>query len=299
MPADSDPSSSPEPAPPAAAPWPPAGLAEAGLYPSERAADQHGLVVLAMGLEYWNFALADGWHLLVTASALPAVREQLARFDRESVGWPPRPAPAAPPARPVDFRPALLWVAAVLLAWLGQHLWPLTWPSRGALESTALFDRAEIWRPFTALFLHADTGHLVGNLIAGYGVFAAVGATCGQTRGWALLALAAILGNSVSAALHYPELYRSLGASTAIFAGLGLLTGRASRALSSALTAPPWRALLLPLATGAVLLALYGGGSPSPEVPTRTDLLAHAAGFASGLVLGFLFGLPPKTRGTT
>ena len=41
------------------------------------------------------------------------------------------------------------------------------------------------------------------------------------------IAIAAVAGNFAIAGLNYPGPYRSIGASTAVFAGLGLLTGRA------------------------------------------------------------------------
>lgn len=286
------------PSPPAPIPEEPplpAGLAEAGVYPNLPAADQHGLVILALGEEYWCLPAEPGYRLLVPAAALPEVRDQLARFDRESIGWPPRPSAPDRPVTPVNFGPALLWMLSVLLAATAQQVWPLSLPAAGALDSSALFDRGEVWRLATALFLHADYAHLVGNLIAGLGVFAAVGATLGQRRGWLLLAGAALLGNAASAALHYPGPYRSLGASTAIFAGLGLLTGRASRVRQRAGRRWHWRPLLLPLATGAVLLALYGGGS-ADDFSRPTDLIAHTTGFAAGLVLGFGWGRAPDRR---
>ena len=97
----------------------------------------------------------------------------------------------------------------------------------GALDTQAVFDRGEWWRLGTALFLHADFGHLISNVLSGMFAFAAVLSTIGRRQGWLLLALASATGNLAIAALNYPGPYLSLGASTAIFAALGLLTGRA------------------------------------------------------------------------
>ena len=102
--------------------------------------------------------------------------------------------------------------------------------------------------------------------------------------------LASIAGNLTVAALNYPGPYRSLGASTAIFAGLGLLTGRAIRVLRRPGRPHPWRAMFAPLAAGITLLALFGAGG------LQTDVGAHLMGFAAGLVLGFAAGLPSPGR---
>ena len=53
-------------------------------------------------------------------------------------------------------------------------------------------------------------------------VFSAVVATFGLRASWGLIAGAAITGNLATVALHSGDDYRSLGASTAVFAALGL-----------------------------------------------------------------------------
>jgi rhomboid protease GluP len=105
--------------------------------------------------------------------------------------------------------------------------------------------------------------------------------TIGRRRGWLLLAVASLAGNLAITALNYPGPYRSLGASTAIFAGLGLLTGRAVRVLRWTHRPRRWRPVFGPLAAGLTLLGLFGAGG------LHTDVGAHLAGFAAGLILGF------------
>jgi len=257
-----------------------AELNEAAVYSNSAEGFEHGLVVLAMGLPYWLVASDSGYRLLVEPPMLASVREQLACFDRESVGWPPPPVTDDSPARRAERSTPLLWVLAVLIMYHLQVASVGVWEEAGALDSQAMFDRGEWWRPVTALFLHADLGHLLANVLSGYFVFSAVLSTFGRGRGWLFLALSAIGGNSVVAALNYPGPYRSIGASTAVFAGLGLLTGRAVRALRPKETGHRWRAVFVPLAAGATLLGLFGAGG------LHTDVVAHAAGFAAGLILG-------------
>jgi membrane associated rhomboid family serine protease len=260
-------------------------LVAAGVYATPAEGFDHGLVVLAIGESFYLAPADDGYRLLVEPAALAAVREQLACFDRESIGWPPRPVFEERPVRRLELFTPLLWAFLVMAVFWGQGAWPGRWEEAGALDPRAIFDQGEWWRLATALFLHADVGHLVGNVLSGIFVFAAVVSTIGRRRGWLLLALASLAGNLAVAALNYPGPYGSLGASTAVFAGLGLLTGRALRVLQRPDRPHRWRAVFEPLAAGLTLLGLYGAGE------MHTDVEAHLMGFAAGLVLGFAAGL--------
>jgi membrane associated rhomboid family serine protease len=265
-------------------------LAEAGAYATAAEGFEHGLVVLAMGRPYWLVHAGEGFRLLVEARGIGEVSGELACYDRESAGWPPRPAVRAP-ARGFELATPVLWAASVAGVYCCQCLWPGSLEDAGELDSVAVYGRGEWWRAATALFLHADIGHLVSNALAGIFAFSAVISTFGRARGWAALAVAAVAGNLAVAGVNYPGPYRSLGASTAIFAGLGLLTGRAVRAVQRDRTPRSLRALLAPLAAGLALLGLYGAGG------INIDVGAHAAGFLSGLALGFAIGVPAPRGG--
>lgn len=262
-------------------------LVEAGAYQTAKDGFDHGLVVLAQGLPFWLLPREGGFRLMVEPSVADEVRRQLACFDRESAGWPPPPFVDRTVRRNVELFTPLLWVLVVLACfWMqGSHG---GWTAAGALDARALFDRGEVWRPFTALFLHADAGHLVSNALSGVFVFSAVLTTIGLHRGWALIALAAVAGNVAVAALHQAEDYRSIGASTAIFAALGLLTGRAIRVVMRVRHPHRWRTVFVPFAAGVAVLGLYGAGGQ------QVDVLAHVTGFAAGLLLGFVGVEEPK-----
>jgi len=260
----------------------PGELAVAAIYPTSAEGFEHGLVILAMGHPYWLAYSDAGYRLLVEPGALAFAQEQLACYDRESVGWPPPPAAVELPVQKAGRLTPLAWMLAVLAAYRFQHASAGSWEAAGALDSGALFDRGEWWRPVTALFLHADLGHLLANVTSGFFVISTVLSTIGRARGWLLLAGAAIIGNVAVAALNYPGPYQSIGASTAVFAGLGLLTGRAARVLCTGGADHRWRGVFVPLAAGATLLGLFGAGG------LQTDVVAHATGFAAGLALGAL-----------
>jgi membrane associated rhomboid family serine protease len=253
----------------------------AGVYATHEDAFQHSLVVLAMGRECWLVPQEDGHHLRVRVCDLPAARRQLASYDRESIGWPPRifiePGPAL---KRLPLTP-LLWIIAIfMLYWLQGERPGLT--EGGLLDASRVFGHGEWWRIGSALGLHQDLGHVVSNAGGGLLVFSALISSFGLRRAWTWLALAALSGNALAVLMHHGTDYRSLGASTAVFAGLGLLTGRATQAMRRSGHPQRWRALLVPLLSGVAVLGLMGAGG------ANIDLLAHATGFASGLLLGFL-----------
>lgn len=276
LPSDSVPPSAPSESPPAV-------LAEVGVYRTAADGFDHGLVVLALGHAYWLEDAGDGFRLMVEPDAVEAVRRELECFDRESRAWPPPRPPDHPALRRVDLFTPLLWVLAELAAFHAQQ-GSAVWTRAGVLEPQGLFARGELWRPFTSLFLHADASHLVSNLLGGLLAFAAVVSTLGRLRGWLLIGVAAVAGNVIVAAVHRADGYQSLGASTAVFAALGLLTGRATRRAGRGKGWARWRGFFLPLATGLSVLALYGAGG------WQVDVLAHIAGFAAGVTLGLFAG---------
>lgn len=273
-----------EPSPDVAAESMPPDLVEVGSYRTAHEGFEHGLVVLASGRACWLLPAGDQHRLFVEPAAAEEVRVQLARFDRESLRWPPPPILDPWQGRGLAMITPLLW-AAVILAIFHVSARSPAWTELGALDASAVFDRGEVWRAATALFLHGSAAHVISNTLSGVLVFSAVLSTIGRVRGWLLLALSAIAGNVAVAAVNYPGPYQSVGASTAIFAGVGLLTGRAIRVIARSQHPHRWRAMFVPFAAGLTVLALYGAGE------MRVDVGAHLTGFLAGLALGFAAAL--------
>lgn len=275
-----------EPAPaPAAVPVDDA--IEVGVYASFAEGSDRGLVVLAMGRPYWLIEERGGFSLQVEPAAAASVREQLARFERESLRWPPAPIATPPAVARGAIADALLGVLVLIGCFRSELRWPRL-AEAGALDAAKLFHEGELWRPATALVLHADARHLLANALMSLLVVTATIATFGRWRGWLLLPASAIAANVAAAALRLGEPYRSLGFSTAIFAGIGLLTGNAIRTAARSAHPHRWRAMFVPFAAGVTALALYGAGG------LRVDVLAHACGFAAGLIAGGMIGAPAE-----
>ncbi len=260
----------------------PAGTVDAGLYGTQAEGLEHSLVVLAMGEDCWLVPDEAGHHLRVEPAAAAAVRRQLENFDRENLGWPPH-APLvelAPVRRHPPLSP-LLWLLAILAVFWAQlrsSVLTETW----LLDADRVFGHGEWWRMGSALWLHDDLGHLVSNAGSGLLAFSAVVLTFGPVGGWIRILVSALAGNLAAVAVHHGGGYRSLGASTAVFAGLGLLTGQAVRAAARAGPRRRFRPILVPLAAGLAMLGLFGAGD------VNVDVLAHATGFGAGLAVGFV-----------
>lgn len=265
---------------------PPETLVEVGRFSEASEAHEHGLVVLALGWPYWLTSPAGEPHrLLVEPPAVSVVQRHLTAYGRERSGWPP-PAMADPwVGRPLAWLTPALWSAFVLACYLRQA----PWVEAGVLDAQAVFDRGEWWRIATALFLHGSGAHVIANALSGILIFTATVATLGVRRTWLLIAVSAVLANLAMAGAHYPNEYRSLGSSTALFAAVGLLTGRAIRVVARSLHPHRWRAMFVPLAAGGTVLALHGASGEN------VDLGAHLVGFLTGLVIGFSFGAPASS----
>jgi membrane associated rhomboid family serine protease len=259
-------------------------LVEAGIFATAAEAAEYGLVVLALGHPYWLLDGRDGFRLMIEREAAERAQAHLAAYARERTRWPPPPITDPWRPRKSDLLTPLFWAAAILAVFEFKSKSP-SWVEGGALDAHALFERGEWWRPVTALFLHADAAHVISNALSGLLVFSAVISTLGRLRGWSFLLLAGALGNIAVAAINFPTPYSSVGASTAIFAGVGLLSGRAIRVAWRSTHPHRWRAMFAPFAAGAIVLALYGAGGQ------RVDVGAHLTGFLAGLLLGYLGGL--------
>lgn len=137
--------------------------------------------------------------------------------------------------------------------------------------------RGEDFRAITALFIHDDLGHLLGNL-SGLLIFGSpLIHVTGFGTGPLMLLCTGATGNLMNA-LIFRTARLSIGASTSVMGAAGLLVafqitrnGKISRSQ-----------LILPLIAGALLVGFLSQGE-------RTDVSAHIFGFLSGLCQGLPF----------
>lgn len=258
-------------------------LEAVAVYPDLETAEEHALVAVAADAEIWLAASpaegAPGFALLTEIGQAPRLRAEVAAYEAEQDAA-RSVVPLAVPHFPAAPWLAFYWALSLVVAFLFQSREPgLTdW---GVSSSLGLFDESEWWRPFTALFLHADLSHLGGNLVFGCLFAPFVARMIGGYLGWLLILVGGVAGNVLTAWLHYPDQYTALGASTAVFAALGMLTGGGILLAFLTPERAPWARVIVPLGGGVALLGWLGVGG------VNTDVLAHAAGFLFGLPLGF------------
>lgn len=269
-------------------------VADVDSYTGLHEAQEHALVILAMKQPCWvvEETSGGGYVLRADPDALPVIRREIDAYDAEQrLHRPVAPAPTSeePPLHPAGVAVALAWSLLLVAMFIWQHRDPSV-TKVAASSSTGLINDGDWWRPFTALFLHADAAHLAGNLFGGvvFGMLAS--RLMGAARAWLLILLSGTLGNACTSLLTYPAPFTSMGASTAVFAALGLLSGTGFVSLLRMGAKMPLLRLTAPVVAGVVLLGWMGGSAPG----TNTDVLGHVAGFACGLVGGVLCGI--RTR---
>ncbi len=251
-------------------------LVEVGRFGTTAEAEQRALVLAAVGIETHFLRDAGVVRLCVPAPDALRADYELACYEREN----------AAPRRPRFKGRAVLWrsegalvYAAVLLFFFGaerRDAFSIDWLSAGAANAGLIVD-GEWWRTITALALHADLGHLMSNLASGVIVSLLVAELLGSGLGWLAIVLAGAIGNALDALVHAAD-HTAIGASTAVFGGLGILSGHTRRSQII-----PWRGGLrrwAPIGAGIMLLAFLGFGGE------RTAVWAHVVGFAVGVAIG-------------
>src|SRR5690606_13555151 len=118
-----------------------------------------------------------------------------------------------------------------------------------------------------------------GNLLFGSVLGYLASRILGNGIAWGLIVLSAAAGNLLDAIL-LPVDHRSIGASTAVFAALGLLAAHGWR--SQDRSGMRWTRRFGPLIAGVALLGFTGSGGE------RTDVAAHLGGFACGVLAGLI-----------
>src|SRR2546422_609252 len=219
----------------------------------------------------------ERWALMVDEADLARAQAALRTFEREN----PPPAPRVQTSRSPT--PAVACGLLFFLSILAFHVWTgpessaSPWFSRGSADAAAIV-RGEWWRTVTALTLHGDAGHAVGNAVLGGLLLALLARAVGSGVASALVLLSGIAGTLAAAWLVRRD-FVSIGASTAVFGALGALAAFPQHRRR------PW----VPLGAGLALLAFLGTSK-------RADLAGHLCGFVAGLLLGAVASRLPPLR---
>jgi membrane associated rhomboid family serine protease len=254
----------------------------------KRKVNDWSLVLTAANVEHDVRPVELDWVVLVGDDDLAPALVALEAFDHEQ-----RQAAAGPPPVAEYGRThAALWYAAALVLfyfWVEYSPAGAVWEDGGRAYA-ARIRAGELWRVVTALTLHANLVHVLGNAVIGAVFAGALSRAVGPgTALWVML-LSGGLGNLVNALLR-GSAHAAVGASTAIFGAFGALAGlQSARRYHSILTR---RKAWVPAAAALAMLAMLGAGEDS-------DVWAHLfgllAGFGAGIGVANVFRRPPAPR---
>jgi membrane associated rhomboid family serine protease len=274
-----------------------AGLTALGPVPHERKARDHALVLQSMSIWHVIRRSYVGWVLLVRDADYAAASSAIDGYEEENRDWPPRPVRERPRHAASPVTPLLFLTLIAFFLVTGPAAADSHWFSQGTAVTREVLG-SQPWRAVTALTLHADGTHVLGNAISGTVFASAVHRRLGA-GGSALAILASgILGNLGNALWHRSigdPGHGSIGASTAVFGAIGLLAAtqvvvnfgvRAEDRKAKA--SRSWTDLAGPLVGGFALLGALGAGGPT------TDLGAHLFGFLAGVAIGAVAAWPQR-----
>jgi rhomboid protease GluP len=242
---------------------------------SEARVNELALVLVAREVPFQRRVGPSGFELWVPLLSAPVAAAELTLYRHENA----RAVGARPIEEVGEGWPVVIGYSAILcFVFIALYADPFDhdWLGVGRLEAGPML-AGEWWRAVTALTLHVELAHLGGNLAFGgfFGYF--MGRYLGSGVGSLTVLVAAAGANVFNAWIQGPA-HRSIGASTAVFAALGLLAVYSWR--RGFLRDTPWRARVAPLVAALGLLAFTGTAGEN------TDLGAHLFGFIAGCASG-------------
>jgi rhomboid protease GluP len=256
-----------------------------------RPCEERALVLVAVGIQGAVTFAGTGFILWVNEADAPQALAHLRQYDTENRPLPPPPPP--PRLYPYAWAGCLAYVLCLLgVAFLisGAHV-RLDAFDTGDLHAASV-RAGQLWRAWTALTLHIDGPHLAANLAVGvwFGYLAA--RQIGVGSAWLLIVTGAAIANLTEGFFGAPG-YRSVGASTAVFTALGVMS---AYSWGERYQFPQgWARRWGPLVAGVILLGWMGSGGSSEEGGPgvgNVDIYGHLAGFTVGIVLGTTAALP-------
>lgn len=195
------------------------------------------------------------------------------------------PPPQPKPVRHLEYQDALPGLVAYVLVvclvagMAGFSFFDSNWFVAGRVDGE-LIRNGEVWRLFTAQTLHSGVKHLLGNIVFGvfFGLFA--GRLLGSGVAWLAIVLAAATGNGLNTLL-LESAHRSIGASSAVFAALGVVAGYVWQ--GKLMSQDRWSNRYGPIVGGLALLMYTGTGGPNTDIGAH--LLGFVCGFGAGMIL--------------
>jgi rhomboid protease GluP len=250
----------------------------------EQETRDRALVLTAMNIEHHLDRGWVGWRISVPDHEEFRAQDQWRLYDLENI---PRNLASKgvgihEVVREGAVASTACWIFLLVAVYILQsrHAFGIDWVGAGRLDVGAIRS-GDWWRAITALTLHVDAPHLFANMGFGAVFGTLLGRAIGGGLAWFVILFGGAAGNLMNVAVQRPG-HTAIGASTAVFAALGLYaaylwTGR--RLIQNS-----WARRLSPVIGAVFMLAWFGTGDE------RTDIVAHLTGFLAGFGIGALLG---------
>lgn len=239
-----------------------------------------GLALASEGIQGRLTQDESGYTLWVHATDVERAEGFLRAFEQENQQTLPHPLP---PERPsfrgsAPFNGALAAMTAMVMffAFTGPRDAESIWFAQGSANADRIAT-GEVWRSLSALTLHADWAHVASNAVTGAFLLTFLGRSVGPGVAFALAVVAGATGNLINAALRITP-HISVGASTAVFGMVGILSGLSI--VHRHERNEDIRRVALPVAGALGILAMLGTAGD------RVDVWAHLFGLLAGLPIG-------------
>lgn len=242
-----------------------------------KACSDRGLVLHSLNIPYE--ILSDGQRSMVVVPSqhLEKAKYEIWQYEQENRQR-TIPAPRVSPViqNGVPGVVAYVIVISIVALLASESAFDRNWLSVGRVDGV-LIREGEWWRAITALTLHSGLTHFAGN--AGFGALFGImaGRVLGSGVTWLTVVITSGVANLINTLL-LDSSHRAIGASTAVFAALGLVAGFVWR--GELMKQDRWPYRIGPIVGGIALLAYTGTGSEN------TDVGAHLSGFACGFFAG-------------
>ena len=220
--------------------------------------------------------------IFIATPLLEKARQEILTYTSENANWPPV-QPQFASFSPIFkvMSPLIIGCLAGIYGLTGNWQPNSIWFTRGAGDSEAILHNSELFRLVTALTLHADAVHLLGNCVFGVFLLHFFLQLTGNGVGLFAVMVTSVAANYFNVLLHGPG-HMFVGFSTSVFSIIGMLCTMSFALKSNRLSLH----FFMPLMAGLAFLALLGSEGE------RTDLGSHLFGLLCGLLSGNFVRLP-------
>jgi rhomboid protease GluP len=242
---------------------------------SERQAMDWSLVLASQGIDATIIAFPEQakWGLEISENERERALDAIRSFRLENRGW--HLTRTLSEGTELRFHAgAIFWCVLLGMIHWCSGVWPQIIDA-GNMDSVRV-RAGEWWRLLTAVTLHADLAHLMGNVTFGVIMLALAMPRFGFGITLLLTFLSGMLGN-LAGLMLYPLPYLGVGASGMMMGALGLLAVHSAGLWR--IHPRAFRLLWSSAGTGFLIFILFG-------MNPKTDVVAHAGGFLSGAVMG-------------